>query len=165
MLDKINHNNDRTSICHVLPPDSADDWSHTTKVTGRPSKRFIASLKRNCFNLLTAFYQDLSATAVRSQLHHLMKSETNADKFTLQAGALGQSQRQNRSLLRKITARLSKSHHTAAGDACSNPAWSAWPHRPSCWVLRPSIIQIWSNKLWGEEPELNSCSKCCFLLT
>lgn len=29
----------------------------------------MASLKHNCFNLLMAFYQDLSEAAVRSKLH------------------------------------------------------------------------------------------------
>lgn len=38
-----------------------------------------------------AFYQDLSATAVRSKLHPLMKSEINTDKIILQVGALSQS--------------------------------------------------------------------------
>lgn len=54
--------------------------------------RFIAALKYNCFNLLMAFYQDLSETAVRSKPHHLMKSKINTDKIILQAGALSQSQ-------------------------------------------------------------------------
>lgn len=40
-----------------------------------------------------AFYQDLPATAVRSKLHHLMKSEINTDKIILQVGALNQSRR------------------------------------------------------------------------
>lgn len=71
------------------------DWSHTRKVIGRLSKRFIASLKYNCFNLLMAFYQDLSETAIRSKLHHLMKSKINTDKIILQVEALSQSQRQN----------------------------------------------------------------------
>ena len=88
---KKNHKNYRRSICHVLPPDSPDDGSHTTKVIGR--LRFIASLKYNCFNLLMAFYQDLSETAVRSKLHHLIKSEINTDKIILQVGALSQSRR------------------------------------------------------------------------
>lgn len=38
-----------------------------------------------------AFYQDLSETAVRSKLHHLMKSKINKDKIILQVGALSQS--------------------------------------------------------------------------
>lgn len=89
--EKNHHKISRRSICHVLTPNSPDDWSHTTKVIGRLSKRFIVSLKYNCFNLLMAFYQDLSETAVRSKLHHLMKSKINTDKIILQVGALSQS--------------------------------------------------------------------------
>lgn len=64
---KKTYKNSRRSICHVLPPDRPDDGSPPTKVIGR--WRFMASLKHNCFNLLMAFYQDLSEAAIRSKLH------------------------------------------------------------------------------------------------
>lgn len=41
------------------------------------------------FNLLMAFYQDLSETAVRSKARYLMKSKINTDKIILQVGARG----------------------------------------------------------------------------
>lgn len=43
------------------------------------------------FNLLMAFYQDLSETAVRSEARYLMKSKINKDKIILQVGARGWS--------------------------------------------------------------------------